>query len=98
MEKVEGSSLRSGWESMSNEAKISIVELLAGIQLRLLSVHFSRYGNLYFGTDIDESLFAPKLYKTSSPGDEVYRISPSSLAKFWELERAAREFNSGPCM
>jgi hypothetical protein len=97
MERIEGANLGDRWESLTKDAKVSIVHSLAGLQSRLLTSPFSHSGNLYFIGDVDPSLRAPQLYDVKSPDDEVYCIGPSSLAKFWDLERSYGHPDRGPC-
>jgi len=97
MERIKGKNLGDRWESLADDSKVSIVQSIAQLQSRLLKSPFAYSGNLYFTSDVDPSLRAPKLYDAKSPDDEVYCIGPSSLAKFWDFERSSNHLDRGPC-
>jgi len=97
MERIKGPTLGDKWESLTDDAKVSVVQSIARLQSRLLNCPFSYSGNLYFIGDVHPSLRAPQLYDAKSPDDQVYCIGPSSLAKFWDLERSYDHLDRGPC-
>jgi len=95
MERVCGPNLSTKWDTLNEKKKRKIVDRLAQLQSKLLTVQFSSYGNLYFKGDIDPALSASQLYNESSPDDTTYCIGPTTEWRFWEPERTG---SRGPCI
>ena len=96
MERVCGVNLSKRWEpTLDERKKIDVIERLAELESRLLTVQFSSYGNLYFAADVERTLCAPRLYDKPSPDDSQYSIGPTTEREFWEDGRSG---NRGPCI
>jgi len=95
MERVTGVNLSKKWDALNEQKKNKIVDRLAQIQSKLLTVQFSSYGNLYFAADVDKALCAPRMYNEPSPDDTTYCIGSTTDSGFWEPDRTA---SRGPCM
>jgi len=80
---------------LDEHRKIDLIERLAELESRLLTVQFSSYGNLYFATDVEKTLSAPRLYNKLSPDDSQYSIGPKTEREFWENGRSG---DRGPCI
>ena len=95
MERIAGVNLSTKWETLNDQKKNKILDRLAQLQSKLLTIQFSSYGNLYFTTDIQRALCAPRMYKNASPDDNTYCIGPTTESMFWKPDRSG---NRGPCM
>ena len=95
MDRIAGVNLSAKWEALNDEKKGKIIDRLAQLQSKLLSVQFASYGNLYFTADVQTTLRASRMYTHESPDDRTYCIGPTTERMFWEPDRAG---NPGPCM
>jgi hypothetical protein len=98
MEKADGVTLSSKWYDMEESTQKDIVEGVAKMHSKLLSVHFSQHGNLYFTKDLPRASRAPQLYPHGSLDDKTYCIGPTVDDMFWNDERADLKLNRGPCI
>ncbi|KAK8217850.1 kinase-like domain-containing protein [Phyllosticta capitalensis] len=100
-EEAVGVPLFTVWDDMSIYEKEAIVDEVIGIEKKLLSLSFSRYGNLYHAQDA-----CPKCEKFKVAGslpqqlkEDVERrfvIGPVVDEDFWKDERARIDIDRGP--
>jgi aminoglycoside phosphotransferase (APT) family kinase protein len=95
MERIAGVNLSTKWETLNDQRKGKILDHLAQLQSKLLTVRFSSYGNLYFTADMRTALCASRICTEASPDDSTYCIGPTTESTFWESDRSG---NRGPCM
>ncbi|KAK8243411.1 kinase-like domain-containing protein [Phyllosticta capitalensis] len=101
MEEAFGVPLFTIWDDMSIYQKEAIVDEVIGIEKKLLSLSFSRYGNLYHAEDA-----CPKCESFKVAGslpqqlkEDVERrfvIGPVVDEDFWKDERARMDIDRGP--
>ena len=97
MEYVRGEPLGTYWDDLQITDKGRIVLQLVEQLSPLLALQFSKYGNLYFKSDIPSTESAPHLYNEPSADDSKYCIGPSSWFEFHDPERLAVGMSRGPC-
>ncbi|EEQ33627.1 Phosphotransferase enzyme [Microsporum canis] len=101
MEEASGAKLEDVWDDLSLEDRIAIMKDLVSIESKLLSVSFSRYGNLYYsGEAIPGAMGAEVVNDTST---EIKRdvktrfsIGPAIERDFWTKERSVMDIDRGP--
>ncbi|KAK0105681.1 Phosphotransferase enzyme [Cadophora gregata] len=101
MEEACGTSLGDIWEDMELHSKVKIVEDIISIEQKLLSVSFSRYGNIYFAKDS-----FPGCEKAEVSGDisedlkqeveERFTIGPVVEHAFWRRDQTSMPVDRGP--
>ncbi|KAH7370626.1 kinase-like domain-containing protein [Rhexocercosporidium sp. MPI-PUGE-AT-0058] len=101
MEEAPGTQLEDVWDSKSMSDKMSIVKGLVEIEQKLLSVSFTRYGNIYFASDAFPGCEAAKVVGDISAevkGDveKRFTIGPVVDRDFWNGERASMAIDRGP--
>ncbi|KAH9205444.1 kinase-like domain-containing protein [Leptodontidium sp. 2 PMI_412] len=102
MEEACGTSLGDVWENMGIHSKDKIVKDIVSIEQKLLSVSFSRYGNIYFAKDS-----FPGCEKIEVSGDisdtlkkeveERFTIGPVVEHVFWRRDQTSMPMERGPC-
>ncbi|PVH75331.1 hypothetical protein DL98DRAFT_551674 [Cadophora sp. DSE1049] len=101
MEEACGTSLGDVWEDMGIHSKDKIVKDIVSIEQKLLSVSFSRYGNIYFAKDS-----FPGCEKAEVSGDiseelkkeaeERFTIGPVVAHVFWRRDQTSMPMERGP--
>ncbi|KAG4433485.1 hypothetical protein IFR05_011023 [Cadophora sp. M221] len=101
MEEACGTSLGDVWEGMGIHSKAKIVNEIVSIEQKLLSVSFSRYGNIYFAKDS-----FPGCEKAEVSGDiseelkkeaeERFTIGPVVEHVFWRRDPKSMQMERGP--
>ncbi|KKY20022.1 putative phosphotransferase enzyme family protein [Phaeomoniella chlamydospora] len=101
MEEASGSHLSEVWEELEIHAKAEVVEELVGIEKKLLSLSFSRYGNLFFAKNafegcekVDVSGNLPESRRLDASNRFV--IGPVVDRDFWNEERSIMKIDRGP--
>ncbi|CZS93857.1 probable FMP29 Found in Mitochondrial Proteome [Rhynchosporium graminicola] len=101
MEEAPGTQLGGVWDSISISDKTAIGEGLVEIEKKLLSVSFTRYGNLYFASDAFPGCEAAQVVGDISAqlkGDveKRFTIGPVVDRDFWNGKRASMAIDRGP--
>ncbi|KAL2067763.1 hypothetical protein VTL71DRAFT_15859 [Oculimacula yallundae] len=101
MEEACGTSLGDVWEDMGILSKDKIVKDIVSIEQKMLSVSFSRYGNIYFAKDS-----FPGCEKAEVSGDiseelkkeveERFTIGPVVEHVFWRRDQTSMPMDRGP--
>ncbi|KAL9597819.1 MAG: hypothetical protein Q9219_004896 [cf. Caloplaca sp. 3 TL-2023] len=101
MEEAQGTQLGEVWDQMEIDNKLKVVEEIIAIERKLVSLSFTRYGNLYFATDSFQGCEkaeilgnVPQLLKDQVRSTFV--IGPVVDSAFWEGERARMAIDRGP--
>ncbi|KDR69152.1 hypothetical protein GALMADRAFT_256362 [Galerina marginata CBS 339.88] len=96
MEKAEGLPLTKLWDNVD---RADLVNKLAQLHRPLLDLRFTRYGSLYYKTDIDGSYSSTADFLESVPAGldiSPFCIGPLARRDFWEDERTTMDANRGP--
>ncbi|KAH8719343.1 kinase-like domain-containing protein [Phaeosphaeriaceae sp. PMI808] len=101
MEEATGNQLGEVWDEIELHSKLKIVDDIVAIEKKLLSLSFTRYGNLYFANDefpgcekaeiIGE---VPQAIKKEV--ENRFVIGPVVDRGFWHRERASMGIDRGP--
>lgn len=99
MEKLPGVRLDVVWSSMEIGDRLAIVKAIARYQKAWMSVSFKQFGGLYYTQDLDEHTQSPLYFDQHGVAitDPRFAIGPSTGREFIDDERAAIEFDRGPC-
>jgi hypothetical protein len=100
MDKAPGIELERVWPSMKIEDRLAVVKTIAAFQQAWTSVSFTKFGSLYFASDLKEIFGDEPLY-TNSDGvkvaDRRFAVGPSTGREMMDYGRATIEFDRGPC-
>ncbi|TVY81629.1 Altered inheritance of mitochondria protein, partial [Lachnellula suecica] len=101
MEEAPGTQLGDVWDSKTISDKTAIVKGLAEIEKKLLSVSFTRYGNIYFASDAFPGCEAAKVVGDISAHlkgvvEKRFSIGPVVDRDFWNGKRASMAIDRGP--
>ncbi|KAL2076086.1 hypothetical protein VTL71DRAFT_1029 [Oculimacula yallundae] len=101
MEEAPGTQLGGVWDSKTIQDKIAIVDGIVEIQKKLLSVSFTRYGNIYFASDAFPGCEPAKVVGDISAQlkedvEKRFSIGPVVDRDFWDGKRASMAIDRGP--
>ncbi|PSN61842.1 hypothetical protein BS50DRAFT_603955 [Corynespora cassiicola Philippines] len=101
MEKAVRSQLGGVWEEMELRDKLEIVDEIVATEKKLLSVSFTRYGNLYFAKDVFQGCERAEVIGEVPPSDKKevedrFIIGPVVDLSFWHRERASVDIDHEP--
>ncbi|CZR51218.1 probable FMP29 Found in Mitochondrial Proteome [Phialocephala subalpina] len=101
MEEARGTQLEDVWDGKTISDKTNIVKGLVEIEKKLLSVSFTRYGNIYFAGDGFPGCEAAKVVgdipaELKTGVEERFVIGPVVDRDFWHGERASMDIDRGP--
>ncbi|KAH6690267.1 kinase-like domain-containing protein [Leptodontidium sp. MPI-SDFR-AT-0119] len=101
MEEAPGIQLEDVWDSKTISDKTEIVKGLVEIEKKLLSVSFTRYGNIYFASDAFPGCEAAKVVGDISAElkgvvEKRFVIGPVVDRDFWNGKRASMAIDRGP--
>ncbi|MCJ1357536.1 MAG: Phosphotransferase enzyme [Icmadophila ericetorum] len=101
MEEAPGTQLEDVWDGKTISDKTNIVKGLVEIEKKLLSVSFTRYGNIYFASDSFPGCEAAKVVGDISAElkrvvEERFTIGPVVDRDFWNGKRASMAIDRGP--
>ncbi|KAE9365715.1 phosphotransferase enzyme family protein [Stipitochalara longipes BDJ] len=101
MEEAPGTQLEDVWDGMTIFDKTNIVKGLVEIEKKLLSVSFTRYGNIYFAGDVFPGCEAAKVVgdipaELKIVVEERFAIGPLVDRDFWHGKRATMATDRGP--
>ncbi|TVY26231.1 Altered inheritance of mitochondria protein, mitochondrial [Lachnellula hyalina] len=101
MEEAPGTHLEDVWDDKKVSDKANIVKGLVEIEKKLLSVSFTRYGNIYFASDSFPGCEAAKVVGDISADlkrvvEERFTIGPVVDRDFWNGKRASMAIDRGP--
>ncbi|QVM09477.1 Phosphotransferase enzyme [Coccidioides posadasii str. Silveira] len=101
MEEAAGTKLEDVWDNLSLEDRISIMKDLVSIENKLLSVSFSRYGNLYYSGEAVPGAVVAEVVNDTSPELKTdvktrFSIGPVVARDFWTKERSVMDIDRGP--
>ncbi|TVY47711.1 Altered inheritance of mitochondria protein, mitochondrial [Lachnellula occidentalis] len=101
MEEAPGTQLEDVWDSKTISDKTKIIRGLVEIEQKLLSVSFTRYGNIYFASDSFPGCEAANVVGDISAEskrvvEERFVIGPVVDRDFWKGERASMAIDRGP--
>ncbi|EXJ54218.1 hypothetical protein A1O7_09555 [Cladophialophora yegresii CBS 114405] len=102
MEEADGTPLHEVRDGQMIHDKLKIVDDVVAFEKKLLSISFTRYGNLYYATDAFPGCEKAELAGDAlqSQKDEIERrfvIGPVIDAPFWNYGRGGMEIDRGPC-
>ncbi|KAI1118707.1 kinase-like domain-containing protein [Nemania sp. NC0429] len=101
MEEATGTQLSQEWDMLPIGVKLKIVQDLANIEKKLLSISFTHYGNLYFArhglpgcvkAEVGGNTPAPLVAEIEGR----YVIGPVAGKEFWDGERKNMSIDRGP--
>ncbi|KAG9228229.1 kinase-like domain-containing protein [Amylocarpus encephaloides] len=101
MEEAPGTQLEDVWNDKTISDKTNIVKGLVEIEKKLLSVSFTRYGNIYFASDAFSGCEAAKVVgdipaELKRVVEERFTIGPVVDRDFWNGKRASMTIDRGP--
>ncbi|OBT42111.1 hypothetical protein VE00_06510 [Pseudogymnoascus sp. WSF 3629] len=101
MEEAPGRSLADVWGDIKLRSKDKVIGDLVAIEKKLLSVPFTRYGNIYFTKDSFAGCETAEISGDISPelkkeAEERFVIGPVVDHAFWRKERASIPIERGP--
>ncbi|TVY39560.1 Altered inheritance of mitochondria protein, mitochondrial [Lachnellula subtilissima] len=101
MEEAPGTQLEDVWDGKTISDKTNIVKGLVEIEKKLLSVSFTRYGNIYFASDSFPGCEAAKVVgdipaELKRVVEERFTIGPVVDRDFWNGKRASMAIDRGP--
>ncbi|KAI0104819.1 kinase-like domain-containing protein [Nemania sp. FL0031] len=101
MEEAAGVQLSQVWDTLPLKAKLGIVKDLVGIEKKLLSISFTRYGSLYFAHQGFSSCVKAQVVGDFSASliaeiESRYVIGPMADSGFWAGERKNMAIDRGP--
>lgn len=98
MEKVSGAQLDKVWSKMSIKDRFELVKAISGYQKAWMSTSFTKYGSLYYASDLDDSDGCVLVKEDGSvPRDRQFAVGPSTGREFLDDGRIALDFDRGPC-
>lgn len=99
MEKVAGVQLSKVWPTMGIRERFELVKSISGYQKSWMSTSFTKYGSLYYSSDMEYS-YGCDLVKGSMsiPNHHRFAVGPSTGREFLDDGRIALDFDRGPCM
>ncbi|MCJ1478981.1 Phosphotransferase enzyme [Lambiella insularis] len=100
MEEASGTQLEDVWDSKTISDKTDIVKGLVEIEKKLLSVSFTRYGNIYFASDAFPDCEPAKVVGNISAElkgvvEKRFTIGPVVDRDFWNGKRASMAIDKG---
>ncbi|DAA74701.1 TPA_exp: Uncharacterized protein A8136_3017 [Trichophyton benhamiae CBS 112371] len=103
MEEAVGTKLEDVWHDLSLEDRLKIVEDLVSIESKLLSVSFSRYGNLYYSGQAVPGAVVADVVNDTTPALKMdvkkrFSIGPAVARDFWTKERSLMDIDRGPSL
>ena len=100
MEKSPGIQLDDVWKNMGFQERWAVTENIARYQSAWSSIHFTKFGSLYYAQDLDQRRLDGPL-AIDHHGNEItnkkYAIGPSNGREFMDNEKANVSFDRGPC-
>lgn len=101
MEEAVGTQLGELWRNMELTSKVQIVNEVIAVEKKLLSLSFTRYGNIYFAQNAFAGCEKAELAGTVSRSqrEEVgarFVVGPVVDRDFWNKERATMNIDRGP--
>ncbi|RMZ82324.1 hypothetical protein DV738_g1742, partial [Chaetothyriales sp. CBS 135597] len=101
MEEAPGTPLHEVWGGLELHDKLKIVDDIVGIEKKLLSISFTRYGNLYYATDAFPGCEKAEIVSSASQSqreesEKRFVIGPVVDTHFWDQGRAAMDIDRGP--
>ncbi|KMP03699.1 LOW QUALITY PROTEIN: hypothetical protein CIRG_03391 [Coccidioides immitis RMSCC 2394] len=100
MEEATGTKLEDIWDNLSLEDRIGIMKDLVLIENKLLSVSFSRYGNLYYSGKAVPGAVVAEVVSDTSPELKMdmktqFSIGPVVARDFWTKENSVMDIDQG---
>ncbi|CAD6448374.1 ea77e627-0550-48d3-b66d-8400f355dfdf [Sclerotinia trifoliorum] len=101
MEEAPGTKLEDVWAGKTISEKTKIVKGLVEIEKKLLSVSFTKYGNIYFANDSFPGCEAAEIVgdvptELKRAVAERFVIGPVVDRDFWDRRRASMDIDRGP--
>ncbi|KAL4802390.1 kinase-like domain-containing protein [Aspergillus unguis] len=100
MEKQAGVVLTSVWDSLKGKQKVQILDQVVDIERRLAATKFSKFGSLYYKTDLPDSLDNTSPLYVDSTGrpvqSETFGMGPTNHRSFFDFGRGELEMERGP--
>jgi hypothetical protein len=107
-EKADGQQLGSMWSLCSKDLQLDVVNQINEIEAKLAILSFSKYGSIYYKSDLearnvryeplDSSIVQMAVSQTKTGHLENFAIGPSTDPRHWTDQKAAMDLSRGPCM
>jgi hypothetical protein len=105
--RLPASLLENVWANLTMAAQLDVVDQVVDMEKKIASISFPKHGCLYYENDLKsrslayEALDSRHGFSESATGQDdqlpVFVIGPSVNPKLWEREKAAMDFDRGPC-
>ncbi|GIK01425.1 hypothetical protein Aspvir_005461 [Aspergillus viridinutans] len=97
MEKVPGVQLDKAWPKMSIKDRFELVKAISGYQKAWTSTSFTKYGSLYYASDLDDSDGCVLVKEDGSVArNHRFAVGPSTGRESLDDGRIALDFDRGP--